>query len=150
MSKLSDIYHFLALSDRLWTSGQPTREQFSLLSQAGVKTVINLALDTSSNALPDEPGVVKGLGMEYIHIPVIWEHPTRDKLDEFFLVLAAQGDQKVLVHCAANMRVSAFVALYRIKRLGWQPEKAFQDTYRLWDPFKDEVWGEFVKNALEH
>ncbi len=148
MAELNEIYNFLALSKELLTSGQPSREQFQLVAEAGVETVINLALFTSTNALPDEEEVVTSLGMDYTHIPVVWEHPTEENLEEFFSAVQAQAGKKVLVHCAANMRVSAFVALYRILRQGWQHKKAFEDTYLIWDPFADPIWREFIESVL--
>ena len=56
---MEDIYNFLQLSDSIATSGQPTTEQFSAIKDSGYKIVINLALQTSSNALPDEKQIVK-------------------------------------------------------------------------------------------
>ncbi len=149
MPKITDIYNYLPLSETLITSGQPTREQFRLLPAAGIQTVINLAVPSSSNALADEEKVVRSQGMDYVHIPVIWENPTRADLEKFFAAMNRESEKKVWVHCAANMRVSAFVALYRILQLGWEREKAFQDTYRIWDPFTDPVWGKFIESVLD-
>jgi uncharacterized protein (TIGR01244 family) len=149
MTTLTDIYNYLPLTGNLLTSGQPTREQFDTIAKAGVQTVINLALETSTNALQDEAGVVRDLGMEYVHIPVIWEQPTRDALIKFMDTMDGQGEKKVLVHCAANMRVSVFVALYRSLRLGWDREAAFKDVHQIWDPSEEKVWREFIEAALE-
>jgi uncharacterized protein (TIGR01244 family) len=149
MSKINDIYNFLPLSDALLTGGQPTEVQFSAVAAAGVRTVINLALETSDHALKDEQKVVRQLGMEYIHIPVAWENPTREDLEKFMDAMDGHKDQKVLVHCAANMRVSAFVALYRVGRLGWTAEEAFKDVYRIWDPSSEGVWQEFINKILD-
>jgi len=148
MPELTDIYNFLPLTDTLLTSGQPTEEQFPAVAAAGVKTVINLALKTSTNALQDEAGLVKSLGMEYYHFPVIWDSPSRETLDQFMEVMDSHAGQKMLVHCAANMRVCTFVALYRILRLGWTKDKAFKDVYRIWDPYEDEGWRKFINAAL--
>jgi hypothetical protein len=60
-----------------------------------------------------------------------------------------QGE-KILVHCAANMRVSAFVALYRILRLGWSRERALADLHRIWDPDQVPVWAAFMAEALQN
>ena len=149
MTALTDIYHFLPLTDTLLTAGQPTEAQFQAVAEAGVSTVINLALTTNSSALPDEAGLVRRLGMNYIHIPVVWEAPTRKALDQFMDTLDGQAGQKVLVHCAANMRVSAFVALYRILRKGWKRESAFQDVIRIWDPDENDVWRKFIESVLK-
>ena len=149
MAELTKIYNYLPFSEKLITSGQPTRDQFDSFPTVGIQTVINLALPTSSNALTDEEEVVRSLGMEYIHIPVVWENPTKADLDTFFAAMEKQSEKKVWVHCAANMRVSAFVALYRILRLGWDHEKAWKDAYRIWDPFADPVWRKFIEFALD-
>lgn len=73
---LAAIYHFLKLSDQVSTAGQPTAAQFSVIQEAGYQVVINLAPLQSSNALPNEQTIVEALGMEYIHIPVLWDDPT--------------------------------------------------------------------------
>ena len=56
-------------------------------------------------------------------------------------------EKRVYVHCAANMRVSTFVALYRILRLGWERETAFRDVYRIWTP--DERWQSSINEMLQ-
>ena len=110
---LNDIYNYLPISEHLATAGQPTAEQFATIRQAGFDLVVNLALPTSSNALPDERSVVEACGMTYSPIPVIWEHPTAADFEQFQATLASHPDQKIFVHCAMNMRVSAFVYLHQ-------------------------------------
>ena len=143
---LENIPAYLKLTDQLATSGQPSAEQIAEIAQAGYQVVINLALTGTEYALPDEAGTVRSLGLEYIHLPVIWSKPTLQNLEDFFNVMDAHKESKVFVHCAANMRVSAFVALYRIKRLGWKREDAFLHTYKIWRP--DGVWAELIDQAL--
>jgi uncharacterized protein (TIGR01244 family) len=150
MTELTEIYHFIALTPELLTSGQPTRDQFSAIAAQGVQAVINLALTDSPNALPDEKDLVTTLGMDYHHIPVVWEEPKPADLDEFMDIMDRLQGRKVWVHCAANMRVSAFVALYRILRLGWDREKAFQDVRRIWNPDETETWKAFIATSLAH
>ncbi len=149
MANLSEIYHFLSLSDNLLTAGQPTRAQLGLLPAEGVKMVINLALPNSKGALKDEDQLVTDLGMEYIHIPVVWENPTISDFNNFCAAMQANQDRKIFVHCIANMRVSAFVALYRMRYLDWDQESAFKDIYRIWDPFTNPIWAAFIQSVLE-
>ncbi len=54
---------------------------------------------------------------------------------------------RVWVHCAANMRVSAFLGLYRVLRQGVAPEAAFDLMHDLWQP--NEVWSAFIADALK-
>ncbi len=145
---LEQIHNFLACSDTLLTGGQPSEEQLRAAAAAGVQGIINLALPTSDNALPDESGLVRSLGMEYIHIPVVWENPRRADLEQFMDAMDARRERKLLVHCAANYRVSCFVALWRILRLGWKPEQAFEDMRRIWQIETYPVWQVFVRECL--
>ena len=84
--------------------------------------------------------------MRYIHIPVIWSAPKQSDIDLFFEVMETLKGRRVFLHCAANARVSTFVYLYRIARLGIYPAAAKKDLDALWEP-KD-VWREFVDEAL--
>jgi hypothetical protein len=59
----------------------------------------------------------------------------------------AHRDEKLWVHCAANMRVSAFLGLYRVIKQGWEPERAFELMHGLWQP--NEVWSAFIAAMLE-
>jgi protein tyrosine phosphatase (PTP) superfamily phosphohydrolase (DUF442 family) len=54
--------------------------------------------------------------MAYVHIPVNFKAPTSQDFRAFCRVMEAFEDRPVFVHCAANMRVSAFVFLYRVLR----------------------------------
>ncbi len=145
---LQDIYHFLRLNDRLFTGGMPTAAQLEDASKAGVQVVVNLAMPDSERALRDEASIVKSLGMQYVSIPVLWEHPTRRDLDNFMDVMDAHSSDALLVHCQANYRVSGFICLYRVLRLGWKPEEAFQDVRRIWNPAEYPVWQKFIEESL--
>ena len=142
---LTDIHSYLPISARLATAGQPTAEQFGEIAQAGFTTVINLALPTSTNALPDERAVVEAQGMTYYPIPVDWEYPTLRDFQQFASVLTQVAEQKVFVHCAMNMRVSAFVYVYRRLR-GVPRESAAADLAKIWQP--NETWQNFINAVL--
>ncbi len=145
---LEEIYHFLQLNENLLTGGMPTAEQLSAAAQTGVQVVINLAMPDSEQALAEESSIVQGLGMQYIGIPVAWDHPRREDLDNFMAAMDAHKEDRVFVHCQANYRVTGFVALYRVLRLGWQPDEAFQDAYRIWNPDEYPVWKKFIADNL--
>src|SRR5206468_9386258 len=113
-ASLSEIYSFHSVGDKLGTAGQPTQEQFRMVRDAGYEAVINLALPTSDNALANEGSVVTGLGMSYFHIPVDFKAPALQDFRVFCQVMRAFEDRPLFVHCAANMRVSAFTFLYRV------------------------------------
>jgi protein tyrosine phosphatase (PTP) superfamily phosphohydrolase (DUF442 family) len=145
-STASEIYNFRAVTTRLWTAGQPTEKQLHHVREAGFDAVINLALPTSDNAIPNEGSVVTGLGMAYVHIPVDFKAPTAQDFRAFCGVMDLFVDRRVFVHCAANMRVSAFIFLYRILRKGTSITDAQQDLHAIWKP--DEVWSRFIDDQL--
>ena len=147
-TSLSDIRSFRAVGDRLGTAGQPTQAQFQMIREAGFQAVINLALPTSDNAIPNEGSLVAGFGLPYIHIPVDFKAPTAQDFQTFCRVMEALGDRRVFVHCAANMRVSAFVFLYRVLRQRVAVPEAELDLHAIWQP--DEVWSRFIQDQLQN
>lgn len=144
---LSVIRNFRRIDALLATAGQPTEEQLQAVAASGFRSIINLALPTSTGALPDERASVTALGMEYVNIPVDFGSPTATDFTRFASELAARPGQTVFIHCAANWRVSAFMALYRVKKLGWDRGTAFADLHQVWKP--DEVWSRFLDEQLK-
>lgn len=146
--RLEDIDSFLQLSDVIATCGQPTAEQFAAIKQSGYQLIVNLALSISSNALLNEKQIVESQGMEYAHIPVLWENPTIKDVTEFFNTLEANANKKILVHCAANKRVSAFMYLYRRLHQGMNDQEAKQDLNQIWIP--NEIWSKFMQEVIDN
>ena len=97
----------------------------------------------STNALPDEGGFVTELGMNYFHIPVPFEAPTAQHLALFLKLMQATDGQKVWVHCALNMRVSAFMQHYQRSILKREETSAeYVPPLKGWE--LEEVWKEFL------
>jgi protein tyrosine phosphatase (PTP) superfamily phosphohydrolase (DUF442 family) len=144
--KISGIYNFLEIDAGLATGGQPSEEELASLARAGYGTIINLGLhDAPRYSLKDEPGIVLGLGMKYIHIPVQFGNPTPQDLESFFEAMDHRKG-KTFIHCAANKRVSVFLGLYRAIKLDWPPQKAFEAMDEIWEP--DPIWSAFISRIL--
>lgn len=139
---VNEIYNYYPLPQQLGTSGQPTPEQFARIKAEGFDVVINLAMPTSQDALADEGRLVSDAGMTYVHIPVPWEAPNSDHLEQFFGIMNAMLDQdkKVWVHCAANYRASAFAYKYLTQAKGVAPEQASTPLLKTWLPQMDPSW----------
>ena len=146
---MKDIYNYLFYHDKLSSSGMPTTEQMKSVAKAGVELVINLAPHDVPHAIPGETELVKSLGMEYLNIPVNWNTPTKDGLNVFMDTMDANKDRKIHVHCEANFRASGFITVYRILRLGWDPEKAFEVMHTIWDEDTYPVWKVFLEDAIK-
>ena len=146
-SPLSAVRNFREVDPLLLTAGQPNEAQLADAAHQGCGVVINLALhDDPRYSLTDEAGCVRGLGIAYVHIPVQFKQPTEQNLLDFFAAMDAHQGKKVLVHCAANYRVTAFLGLYRVIRQGWAREAAFEPMRSVWEA--DEVWGPFIERML--
>ena len=146
--QLQDVYNYVLISDRLSTGGQIAYDQVSLLKEAGYDLVINLAsASEGGNAL--EGFLVAKEGLTYINIPVPFSNPPMRDLQMFFDVMEANRDRKVFVHCAANMRASAFVYLYRTLVQNVSDEEALPAMLEIWNPDEVEAWSNLVRTAKE-
>lgn len=143
LDQINDYYH---IAPDIHTAGQPRVDQLDILRREKFEVVINLALKTSPDAIPDEQQRVMDLGMAYVHIPVVWEAPTSEDFKKFCHFFGAYPNFMTFVHCVKNMRVSAFVFLYRCICDHTDPEAALQDLLSLWKP--NEVWQAFIANEL--
>jgi len=143
---IEDILNYRYISDKLATSGQPTATELKLISQAGYKTILNLAPPNASNALPSEQAIATSLGMNYINIPVVWDNPTMADFNQFCDVMENHKDQPIFVHCAMNMRVSAFMYLYRYLKLGVPVSEARATMTTVWEP--NATWQNFIETAI--
>lgn len=128
--------------DWLWTSGQLSQRDIGVLPALGITAVINLAPPTSSNALAGEAEAITRQGLTYAQIPVDWEMPGPEQFDLFVGILKALSGQKVWVHCAKNMRVSAFTYLYRKLVMAQGDEQARFPMCEIWQP--NATWQTFI------
>jgi protein tyrosine phosphatase (PTP) superfamily phosphohydrolase (DUF442 family) len=143
---LEQICEFYQIGDDIYTAGQPRVDQFKILAANKFEVVINLATVHSPDAIPNEQKIVMEHGMAYVHIPVEWEHPTREDLSKFFIFYQPHDLFKKFVHCAKNMRVSSFIFLYRVLICQSDPEKCLVDLLTIWEP--NDVWRRFMDNML--
>jgi uncharacterized protein (TIGR01244 family) len=130
----------------LATSGGVPAEEFQRIAEAGYRTVINLLPDQSQYALEGEESIVASHGMAYVHIPVSFDFPTIENFDEFRVAMNAHAKSPVWVHCAANKRVSVFVALYGQLELGWSKDRAKNLIDEVWEPTAP--WVSLSKSVL--
>ena len=144
---MNSIYNFHQVSGTLACAGQPTEEQLKQLAGEQYQVIINLAPNGGKFSLPDEAASVKTLGIAYCHIPVIFNNPQQSELDDFIDLMNLHCEKKVLVHCVANYRASAFTGLYFFKtgKLNKDQTQAFIED--VWQP--DDIWQQFIDEAME-
>jgi protein tyrosine phosphatase (PTP) superfamily phosphohydrolase (DUF442 family) len=145
--ELSDITNYRAYSPVFSSSGQPTKDELKLLKDEGFERIVYIAFSNNGNAYADEDVLVKELGMDYVHIPVIWEQPTAADFYAFASVMQRAPDRKTLLHCQVNYRASAFSFLYRVLYDNVAIATAKADMNSVWQP--DETWRKLIFDILE-
>ena len=146
--RLNQIFNYQKIDDQLSTSGQPSEGEFELIKGAGFQTVINLAPHDAENSLRDEAGLLRNLSLDYIHIPVDFFKPNETDFSTFRTVMDNHRAEKVWVHCAANMRVSAFLFRYRTEKIGVDRSLKKHELNRIWEPF--DFWKPFMSDDLRN
>lgn len=123
----STIRNFRAVQEGLLRGGQPSPEGFKELSDLGVRTV--LSLRTGKRSAEREAKIVEELGMKFIHIPVYYlSLPDEETIERVLKLLEDAQNQPVYMHCFHGVdRTGFFVALYRMSRLGWSFQEAYEE-----------------------
>ena len=136
---------FLEVSPRLLTAGQPAPADWDDIADAGVEVVINLAPPGSHNYDYHEAQRVLEGGMLYAHLPIIFSRPLVADYASFAALMGAHRDKTMLVHCAANVRVSALVYLYRTLVEAEAESVARARMLQIRQP--DAVWSRFIEEV---
>lgn len=111
------IRNLVQPEERIFTGGQPSKDQFKLLADAGVNHIVNLRPDEEMSW--DERAFVENLEMSYHSIPIAGaQGVTFENAERLQLVLENIGAQSVMVHCASGNRIGALVALHAGKNKG--------------------------------
>jgi len=144
---LAEITNFRQYSDTFASAGQPTREQFQLLADQGFERIVYIAFTNNNNAPADADQLVKGLGMEYMHVPVAFDNPLPDDFYAFADSMRRNTGKKTLLHCQVNARATAFSFLYRVLFDDISIAVAKADMNTVWQP--NEVWRDFIFEVLD-
>jgi len=143
---LAEITNFRQYSPTFASAGQPTEEQFATIAEQGFERVVYIAFTNNQNALPDADQIVKGLGMEYMQVPVSFDNPLPDDFYAFADSMRRNTDKKTLLHCQVNARATAFSFLYRVIYEDVPVAEAKADMNTVWQP--NEVWRDFVFTVM--
>ncbi len=141
-----NLFNYVVCSDDFASCGQPSLDQIRRLPGSGFESVINLLPVDSSHAIPGEADTVRAAGMEYIAIPVLFDWPSFEDVEEFCIAMDSLAGRRVLVHCAVNCRGTFFSACYLMLRRGMDPDRAMKIIERIWCPLG--IWKELWEQAV--
>lgn len=129
---MSRIPNFHVMNETFATGAQPAAADFQWLRDQGYSTVINLNLATARNYLHDEPEIVARTGMRYVGMPIDCSRLSPSQYEAFRqAAVEAASRGKVFVHCAANIKSTGFMHLFRILELGQSQQHALEDLKTL-------------------
>ncbi|MCZ6499796.1 MAG: protein tyrosine phosphatase family protein [Gammaproteobacteria bacterium] len=137
------IKNYHVISERLGTGGTLSADAVGWLAVDGYQMIIDLRDEFDEI----EANAALAEGTIYVHIPVSWHAPSDDELEAFLLVMAANPEKKILVHCSANYRASAMTYLYHVLELHTDPEEAMADVRAIWEP--NETWQRFIVRSID-
>jgi protein tyrosine phosphatase (PTP) superfamily phosphohydrolase (DUF442 family) len=146
-TSLAEILNFREYRAGFASAGQPTEAQFSAIAEAGYERVIYIAFTNNQNAVANADQIVKGLGMDYVHIPVDWNNPTSRDFYTFADAMQRYPEQKTLLHCQVNARATAFSFLYRVIYEDVPVAEAKEDMNTVWQP--NETWRDLIFEILD-
>ena len=143
---IESIYNYKKISSLLATGGQPDEDELHAIGQAEFEVVINLGLDKAEYSIPEEKNILALYGIKYYHLPVSFQAPQIEHYQEFAKILHSIADKKVFIHCAANKRVSVFIALYQMIEMKLPFQEAQKKIRSIWQP--NDVWDNFISFVL--
>jgi protein tyrosine/serine phosphatase len=128
--------NFAKVSDALYRGGQPDAKGFAALGAMGARTVVSLrTFDTDRSLL-------RGLGMQYIHISFKAGHPEDEDVVAFLKVVGDPSNEPVFVHCNwGTDRCGMMTAVYRVVVEGWDRKRALDEMHAMgfnegWGPIE--------------
>lgn len=145
---VDQAFNFRKIDTRVASSGVVSAEQLATLADEGFEAVINLMPDSSEYAVAGERDIVTGQGLDYRYIPVDFSAPTEQDYSTFVDAMTETSGRRLLVHCAANYRVSAFFAVYAFEHLGWSGAEAEAHIASIWNPPEHPPWQAFIDRHL--
>jgi protein-tyrosine phosphatase len=117
---------FAQVTPTLYRGGEPSDEQLALLSQLGVRTIIDLRNRPLEVAA--EEASARKLGIRALNFPFSGlSEPDPAVLEAAVAAIQTAQPGAVYVHCKQGRdRTSLIVALYRVWLQGWKPSVAWR------------------------
>jgi len=134
-------------TDNIISSDQPTASEYQYWVQQGYAVVINLATSQSENTVVNADHIVDASGGQYIQLPIVWDNVRIEQYQLFEQLMQYLSNSKVWVHCAKNMRASAFVYLFIAKNKPELANEALTIMHSVWTPCKQ--WQQLIDAVLQ-
>jgi tyrosine-protein phosphatase SIW14 len=138
----SPIRNFEEVTPNLWRGALPDEEGLKWLADHDVKTVVDLRAICTKH----EQKLAKGLGLQYVRIPLGFGAPD-DNSVESFLALAQSAKEPIFVHCRQGEdRTGTLVGVYRMVVQKWP----FTRVYKEMRKFGFKPWFFGLRSTVKH
>ena len=129
------IQNFGQMDDHFYRGAQPKNNDYKVLADLGVKTVIDLRDDP----MPFAKSAAEAAHLAYFNIPMSdKDYPKNEDVDAFLKITGEEGNWPFYVHCAGGRhRTGLMGAMYRFNHDGWDYARAYEemknyDFYTRW------------------
>lgn len=132
------IKHLRQVDARLLAGAQPTRSQYRGLRALGVRVVVDLRTGAPPDPRLDDPRFLRGLGMEYVWLPLTDGHAPDEATVRRFVGTVRRSEGLVYLHCGAGVgRSSSLQAAYEASE-GRNPSVLAQLS--IGPPSPEQLW----------
>jgi tyrosine-protein phosphatase SIW14 len=126
--RYDELPNFHKVDERIYRGGQPRSGGIQVLSELGIKTIINLrGADEQTRA---EEAEAKAAGLSYFNIPMPGlNRPTHEQVARVMAVLEDEENGPFFIHCKRGSdRTGTIIALYRISHDKWTANQAMSEA----------------------
>ncbi len=107
-----------------YVTDQPSDENLAEMRDAGFRCIVNLRTEGEPDHDPDAEGeTARGLGLDYIHLPVSPSGISPEQIDKFSEAVKDVGGP-ILVHCASGKRAGLVSAAHSAAEQGLDGDDA--------------------------
>jgi protein-tyrosine phosphatase len=123
-----DIKNFGVLDGSIFRGEQPAAPDYPALARLGVKTIIDLRLDSRKSSRE----LAEAAGLRYVNIPIDdHKQPTDEHVAAFMKTIADPETGCSYVHCAGGRhRTGSMIAIYRMVHDGWTVDQAYEEMLK--------------------
>lgn len=119
--ELGGLKRFFKVNDSIYRSAQPSKKEFGLLEDYGIKTVLNLRRNVKDDKKASKTN------LDLVHQPLKSKEITEDDIIKALQHLHS-AEKPALIHCwHGSDRTGVVTAAYRIVFEDWPKEKAIEE-----------------------
>lgn len=120
------IKNFQQIDAGVLRGAQPGDKNLKVLSDSGVKTIIDLR--QPGKLVDRETATAKKLGLEYVHIPLGFRSPDQATMTRILAIVNDKEKQPVFVHCRQGAdRTGMTCGMYRVLHDNWEFDRTYTE-----------------------